>query len=103
MPNIEKLTTLANHLLHGKLGHEKFDFSNFNFTPHKMLISNECGTLGCALGECPIIWPDEWTFDGKHIVLMKEYLDYWDLDAPMIFFWFNYGTSRTSISSIIHI
>lgn len=68
--NKERLLTLANHLKYGKLGHEKFDFSIYNNATAK------CGTMGCALGECPIIWPEDWKFyknyDGDP-VLIGEY------------------------------
>jgi hypothetical protein len=51
------LRQLAEHLLHGKMGHEKFDFSKYNYPaiPH-------CGTNGCAMGETPILWPNDWMF-----------------------------------------
>lgn len=50
------LRELAQHLLKGKLGHEKFDFATFNEG------FNGCGTNGCAIGECPVLWPEIWCF-----------------------------------------
>lgn len=57
--NKERLLKLANHLLHGKLGHEVFDFNVF----HKSSTYG-CGTRGCALGECPTCFPEDWEFGG---------------------------------------
>lgn len=54
------LRQLADHLLNGKLGHEEFYFGSFNTIA--INIENTCGTKGCAAGECPIIWPDQWRF-----------------------------------------
>ena len=66
----EWLLKLADHLKNGQLGHEQFCFSVFNACgdpkhPHwdrKVFKHNGCGTLGCALGEMPIIC-DEWIFE----------------------------------------
>ncbi|MES2212604.1 MAG: hypothetical protein V4490_05645 [Pseudomonadota bacterium] len=68
-PNTERLRKLADHLLHGKLGHEKFDFSQYNNTEE-----NICGAAGCAIGECPIAFPDDWEFgsDGEPELMAGE-------------------------------
>lgn len=56
--NIERLERIATHLEAGRPnGHPVFDFSTFN-TP----AGPACGSHGCAIGECPIVWPDEWMF-----------------------------------------
>jgi hypothetical protein len=60
------LRQLAEHLLHGKLGHEKFDFSRFNDA------ENTCGTNGCAAGELPILWPDQWGFGPNNNIILFE-------------------------------
>lgn len=57
----DRLETLAQHLETGVLGHERFDFDHFNDGANR---PNECGTSGCAIGECPVIWPGEWEFGG---------------------------------------
>lgn len=54
-----RLEKLAEHLLHGELGHQEFDFSCYNMGP---LDIRGCGTSGCAIGECPIVFPKEWAF-----------------------------------------
>ncbi len=54
-----RLLKLAAHLQEGKLGHDKFDFSEFNGGDFK---PNGCGTVGCAIGECPIVFPRIWEF-----------------------------------------
>jgi len=56
--NIERLHTLYEHLKRGKLGHKKFDFGVYNDGPQD---KKGCGTAGCAIGECPMIW-EEWEF-----------------------------------------
>jgi len=52
------LRELANHLKYGELGHEYFDFGIYNSTTLP-----ECGTCGCAIGECPVLWPEQWKFN----------------------------------------
>jgi len=54
---IARLRKLAAHLMHGKLGHDRFDFWSFNTGNQK------CGTAGCAIGECPIVFPSDWMFE----------------------------------------
>jgi len=58
------LEQLADHLDRGQLGHEVFDFSTWNscHRVHSDYAPNGCGTNGCSIGECPILWPDKWTF-----------------------------------------
>lgn len=56
--NKERLLKLANHLLHGKLGHKNFDFRHYNIGHSEESL---CGTNGCGIGECPVIF-DEWEF-----------------------------------------
>lgn len=64
---LKRLEKLATHLEKGKLGHKTFDFSQFNggFEPDQPL--NTCGTAGCAIGECPIIFKKQWFFDDEGI------------------------------------
>ena len=31
-----------------------------------------CGTAGCAIGECPIIFPEDWYFDLWGLPVIKE-------------------------------
>lgn len=66
----QRLLQLADHLENGKLGHERFDFSRYNNEP------NKCGTAGCALGECPVLWPEQWKWDGNDPLLR----DKWETD-----------------------
>lgn len=63
MPHIERLKQLADHLLHGQLIHREFDFNYYNIDVHSP--DNLCGTSGCAIGECPGVWPDKWEFDKR--------------------------------------
>ena len=54
--NLQRLHILYDHLMWGKLGHKVFNFNTYN-----NITEPECGTAGCAIGECPIIW-NEWVF-----------------------------------------
>lgn len=63
-----RLRKLANHLLHGQLGHEKFDLRFFNLGA---VAPNTCGTTGCAIGECPIAFPRDWEFDVNRSPVLK--------------------------------
>jgi len=55
----QRLLDLADHLEFGKLGHDKFDFSIWS---RRANLENSCGTAGCALGECPFLFPNDWKF-----------------------------------------
>lgn len=50
---VGRLLKLADHLETGKRGHKTFDFS-------VLFRQARCGTAGCAIGECPWVFPDEW-------------------------------------------
>jgi len=101
--NTARLIALARHLESGKWGHEHFDMAYFN---HGLFQGwNSCGTVGCGLGELPIIDPDNWGFAGGWVVPMgdlliqanKGYLPvtplyaaeiYFEIDGPVIDFLF---------------
>lgn len=57
---ITRLVQLADHLKYGKTSHKVFDFTRW----HSL-----CGTLGCAIGECPTVFPGEWEFANNSPVL----------------------------------
>lgn len=95
-PRTDLLRQLANHLLHGELGHENFDFAvynenvcvgdgrddiNYYFTP----MPGHCGTNGCAIGECPILWPNEWRFKPSPVLISEKRLSFTDIDAMCFF------------------
>lgn len=54
--NKQRLLKLAEHLESGELGHDIFDFNNY----HE---EKNCKTSGCAIGECPYVFPEDWIFD----------------------------------------
>jgi len=72
--NKERLLQLAEHLEHGDLGHVVFDFGHYN-VDHTAFMrpANKCGYAGCAIGECPILWPDNWHFNcaGRPLLIAK--------------------------------
>jgi len=53
--NVVRLKVIAKHLLSGKLGHAVFDMNfwndSFDNEGTKILIPEECGTVGCPIGE----------------------------------------------------
>lgn len=72
----KRLLQLARHLETGKLGHKEFDFSQFNGIKYhhgERFSTDNCGIVGCALGECPIIF-EEWKFSPySKDPIFKEY------------------------------
>ena len=57
--NKERLLKIADHLEKGELA-QTFDFSSISFGINE---DNTCGTHGCALGEFPIIFPEDWEYE----------------------------------------
>jgi hypothetical protein len=91
MPNLKRLRKLADHLMHGKLDHEEFDFTTYNhggrpYTPleikkgvplkKKQRVKN-CGTAGCAIGECPFVFR-QWYFDTEGLPTLRGHENYYD-------------------------
>jgi hypothetical protein len=72
--NGERLLQLADHLETGNLGHELFAFDVFNSTDSADPIEPyTCGTKGCAVGECPVIWPENWCFNKNAMPTVKDW------------------------------
>lgn len=72
----ERLLRLADHLTEGLLGHKYFDFQVFNsfeygWKAEDLKGPHGCGTHGCAIGECPVVFEDDWYFEGT---FQKPYL-----------------------------
>lgn len=72
--DIKSLKVLAKHLLTGKLGHKKFDFSSYNANEESAIqpYGNICGTNGCAIGELPFAFPKKFLFDGSGVRKIGE-------------------------------
>lgn len=66
----DRLEELAEHLIHGKLGHEVFSFVCYNSGGES--VEGKCGTSGCAIGELPIISKD-WMFGMFGTPTLKKY------------------------------
>ena len=64
--NADRFLKLADHLEFGQLGHKRFDMNYFN--THSSA-AWKCGTAGCALGECPIVFPRHWKFEYGSVLL----------------------------------
>lgn len=69
-----RLLKLAAHLEKGKLGHKVFAFAYINANARGLeLKRNGCGTMGCAIGECPIAFPNDWRFHkGRPVLNMSK-------------------------------
>lgn len=81
---LDRLLMLASHLRYGELGHDIFDFT----TLHSENPSH-CKTMGCALGECPTVWPEWWSMDtSKDPTLTRPLIRgcYTTLDSAIKFF-----------------
>ena len=57
--NKERLLAMADHLERGQLGTIQFNFALIQDGPKQ---PNGCGTVGCALGEMPILFPNAVTW-----------------------------------------
>lgn len=53
---LARLKKLSAHLKRDKLGLDEFAFDVFR-------TMTSCGTAGCAVGECPFVFPGDWKFD----------------------------------------
>lgn len=85
---LQRLKKLADHLENGKLGHKIFTFRYYN-TGFKDEEHNKCGTMGCALGECPILFKKSWNFNYRGLPVIKEYVKHkymGAVDSAMKFF-----------------
>ena len=71
----ERFLKLYNHMLQPqeKLGHEKFDFRQFNDALSMCGTAGcMCGTAGCMGGELPIVFPDHWVFYKQTLVRLRR-------------------------------
>lgn len=76
----KRLRRLAEHLLRGRLGHKKFRFDIYHENDSTLDRKKFCGSLGCAIGELPVVWPKLFTFSdaphlSSHYVLGKTLVD----------------------------
>ena len=62
----KRLAKLADHLSSGKLGHDVFDYNTWGLFESSGKQNKQykvsCKTSGCALGECPTIFPRHWKY-----------------------------------------
>ena len=67
-----RLLRLARHLLYGELAHSRFDFNTWNGewygSAKSLRTKNVCGFSGCAIGECPRVFPGTFKWNGNDIV-----------------------------------
>lgn len=96
MVHLERLKRLADHLEFGELAHKEFDIHHYNVSYDKdgfsiKLPINQCGTAGCAVGECPQLWPEHFRWAGNQVGLIGSVdpangHEYMGLDAAACFF-----------------
>jgi len=65
----DRLQKLADHLMSGELGHDYFDFGVYSRGARKL---NSCGTSGCAIGECPVVFNRSWAFKKGYPHLIRN-------------------------------
>lgn len=68
--NLNRLKKIADHLESGEMMHKFFDFTTFNSEARDF---TGCGTAGCAVGEFPAIWPDDWEFKKVPDQIIENY------------------------------
>lgn len=79
----KRLLKLARHLERGKIGHLKFYFGqwhrSFSAVESEGLAGiteaqkrEHCGYSGCAIGECPVVFPRYWKFTKSGNVRLRE-------------------------------
>jgi len=87
----KRLLKLAIHLETGVLGHKEFAFNILNAGPFDRV---GCGTKGCAIGECPVLFPEDWKFspvgDRSPILRSEESNDVFSIGCAAIFFGLSY-------------
>jgi hypothetical protein len=103
MPRTDLLRQLAAHLRSDNRAHPIFDYTTFNDTETPdadFAASNICGSRGCALGECPAIWPELWQWSGYLVTYKYNTMPF---DGAVEFFNIEYreasflfGCTRTS-------
>jgi hypothetical protein len=72
---IARLEKLATHLESGKLGHAVFSFATVNEDVPRITKPGTvkgCGTVGCAMGECPIVFKKDWKFDKTYDGIVRS-------------------------------
>lgn len=70
-----RLRQVEYHLRYGKLAHERFSFAYYNANKDGIDPSfpvNKCGTMGCAVGEMPAIWPRLWMWQGNNVRKLRS-------------------------------
>ena len=78
--HLKRLLKLSDHLIDGKLAHEKFDFGEYSSAfeyedEDEILKELKCGTSGCAIGECPQLFPKYWEWVRETIQFMPKLKD----------------------------
>lgn len=98
------LRELEAHLRSEQLGHEKFDFTTINTLNEEDV--HKCGTAGCAMGEMPIVWPEQWgffrTMVGKKTTEVYEEGE-WDFSDHAIARWFGVYDDHEEPSELMHL
>jgi len=83
--NTDKLFELADHLESGNLGHKHFHLTTFHTEDE-----NGDPDCGCALGECPFVWPDDWYFNMDNKPVKYPY----DIAFQSAIKWFDINASQ---------
>ncbi len=61
---------------------KQFDIERLVFGDPKKI---GCGSIACAIGHCPIVFPKQWKFIGSYYVKLRSGGIFWDLDSEKFF------------------
>ena len=69
---LDRLKTLADHLVNEQLLLDKFDFRYFYlYDTYDTLDNCPCNTVGCAIGETALLWKDHWIIEVSTPILRR--------------------------------
>lgn len=72
---LDRLKTLADHLVNEQLLLDKFDFRYFylydTYDTYDTLDNCPCNTVGCAIGETALLWKDHWIIEVSTPILRR--------------------------------
>lgn len=72
-PRYDRLKKLADFLIKGKLGTDVFDFCDW-FNKEEDVKNSFCKTSGCAIGQCPAVFPRHWEIRSNSVVLKRAHV-----------------------------
>jgi len=81
--HIKRLLKLAKHLRSDKRAHRRFDINTYN--AGVWLGPGQCGTVGCAIGETPAVWPSLFRWEFRAVYSRRNSTGYTQGDHQRFF------------------